>query len=186
MDDFALLPDDLTPPADDGAAEHLAGMALASVALEATDGRTIDLSAIGGRLVLYVYPMTGKPGIDLPQGWNEMPGARGCTPQSCAFRDHFAELRSLGVDAVFGLSGQSSDDQREAAERLHLPFALLSDEEGTFRRALRLPAFELGGRVYLKRTTLIIDEGRIAKVFYPVFPPDRNAADVIAYLSVGR
>ncbi|HDZ72427.1 MAG TPA: peroxiredoxin [Aurantimonas coralicida] len=186
MTDFVQLPDDLTPPIDDGAADHLLDLALPSVPLEATDGRTIDLSAIGGRLVLYVYPMTGKPGVDLPQGWNEMPGARGCTPQSCAFRDYFAELRALGVDAVFGLSAQSPGDQREAAERLHLPFALLSDEQGAFRDALKLPAFELGGRVYLKRITLIIDEGRIAKVFYPVFPPDRNAAEVIAYLSVGR
>lgn len=186
MVDLAQLPDDLTPPIDDGAAGHLSGMALPSVRLEATDSRRIDLSAIGGRIVLYVYPMTGKPGVDLPQGWNATPGARGCTPQSCAFRDHFAELRVLGVDAVFGLSVQSPEDQREAAERLHLPFALLSDEQGAFRRALQLPAFELGGRVYLKRTTLIIDDGRIAKVFYPVFPPDRNAADVIAYLAVGR
>lgn len=186
MTDYAQVPDDLPPPADDGAADHLAGMALPSVPLEATDGRTIDLSAIGGRLVLYVYPMTGKPGVDLPQGWNEMPGARGCTPQSCAFRDHFAELRALGVDAVFGLSAQSPGDQREAAERLHLPFALLSDEEGIFRRALQLPAFELGGRLYLKRTTLIIDDGRIATVFYPVFPPDRNAAEMIAYLARGK
>ncbi|MCP3054799.1 peroxiredoxin [Aurantimonas marianensis] len=186
MTELARLPDDLTSPADDGAADHLAGLALPSVPLEATDGRTIDLSAISGRLVLYVYPMTGKPGIDLPEGWNETPGARGCTPQSCAFRDHFAELGALGVDAVFGLSSQSTADQREAAERLHLPFALLSDEHGAFRDALRLPAFELGGRVYLKRTTLIIDDGRIAKVFYPVFPPDRNAADVIAYLAAGR
>jgi len=186
MNDFAQLPDDLTPPADDGAAAHLLDRALPSVPLEATDGQAIDLSVIGGRLVLYVYPMTGKPGVDLPQGWNEMPGARGCTPESCAFRDHFAELRALGVNAVFGLSGQSTADQREAAERLHLPFALLSDEQGAFRDALKLPAFELGGRVYLKRTTLIIDEGRIAKVFYPVFPPDRNAAEVIAYLAVGR
>ncbi|MEF2553403.1 peroxiredoxin [Aurantimonas sp. A2-1-M11] len=183
MTEFSRLPDDLTPPTDDGGAAHLAGARMPGVALPATDGRTVDMSEIAGRVVLYVYPMTGQPGRALPEGWNDFPGARGCTPQSCSFRDHHGELQALGVAAVFGLSTQPTSEQQEAAKRLHLPFALLSDEAGTLRRALDLPWFELDDGSYLKRMAMVIADGRIEAVFYPVFPPDRNAADVIAWLS---
>jgi len=176
------LPDDLPVPVDDGAARHLAGLALPDVTLTATDGAGINLARLPGRTVVYIYPRTGRPGQALPTGWNGIPGARGCTPQSCSFRDHFDELRSLGVRQLYGLSTQDSDYQREAAERLHLPFAILSDAEFALQRALRLPTFEVDGMVLLKRIALVIDNGRIAKVFYPVFPPDRSAAEVIEWL----
>ena len=142
----------------------------------------LDLSGLGGTTVVYIYPMTGRPDVPLPEDWDMIPGARGCTPQSCAFRDHYAELRELGAQQLFGLSVQDSDYQREAAERLHLPFALLSDAEFRFADALRLPVFEAAGQRLLKRLTLIIEAGRVVKVFYPVFPPDRSADDVIAWL----
>ena len=170
-------------PADDGAASHLQGMALPSIALPATDGSSVDLSACRGRTVVYAYPRTGRPGVPNPDGWDMIPGARGCSPQSCAFRDHFAELRRLGVSQLYGLSTQDTDYQREAAERLHLPFPLLSDAGLRLASALRLPAFETAGMVLLKRCTLIVDDGRITHVLYPVFPPDRSADDVIAWLS---
>jgi len=176
------LPDDLPVPVDDGAARHLAGLALPDVTLTATDGAGINLARLPGRTVVYIYPRTGRPGQVLPTGWNGIPGARGCTPQSCSFRDHFDELRSLGVRQLYGLSTQDSDYQREAVERLHLPFAILSDAEFALQRALRLPTFEVDGMVLLKRMALVIDDGRIAKVFYPVFPPDRSAAEVVAWL----
>jgi peroxiredoxin len=176
------LPDDLPVPVDDGAARHLAGLALPDVTLTATDGAGINLARLPGRTVVYIYPRTGRPGQALPTGWNGIPGARGCTPQSCSFRDHFDELRSLGVRQLYGLSTQASDYQREAVERLHLPFAILSDAEFALQRALRLPTFEVDGMVLLKRMALVIDDGRIAKVFYPVFPPDRSAAEVVAWL----
>lgn len=131
---------------------------------------------------MYIYPLTGQPGFALPEGWDEIPGARGCTPQSCAFRDHFAELLAAGVDRVFGLSTQDTAYQREAAERLHLPFALLSDSDFVFATTLRLPSFEVAGKRLLKRMTLIVDDGCITTVFYPVFPPDRNASDVLVWL----
>ncbi|NDV86633.1 redoxin family protein [Aurantimonas aggregata] len=186
MADYLRLPDGLAPPADDGAAGHLTGMILPSVVLPASDGGTVDLSDLDGRVVLYIYPATGRPGVKLPEGWDALPGARGCTPQSCSFRDHHAELQALGVSSVYGISAQPLADQAEAADRLHLPFPLLSDEAGDLRRALDLPWFNLGGMLYLKRMALIVEDGRIAKVFYPVFPPDRNAADVVAYLAAGR
>jgi len=170
-------------PADDGAARHLPGMRMASLLLPSTDGDAVDLSALQGRAVVYAYPRTGRPGIDNPDGWDMIPGARGCTPQSCAFRDHFAELRALGVDNLFGLSTQEPDYQREAAERLHLPFPLLSDAALKLTQAMRLPTFETGGMTLLKRFTLVIDDGTVTHVFYPVFPPDRNAADVIEWLA---
>jgi len=176
------LPDDLPVPVDDGAARHLAGLALPDVTLTATDGAGINLARLPGRTVVYIYPRTGRPGQALPTGWNGIPGARGCTPQSCSFRDHFDELRSLGVRQLYGLSTQDSDYQREAVERLHLPFAILSDAEFALQRALRLPTFEVDGMVLLKRIALVIDNGRIAKVFYPVFPPDRSATEVVAWL----
>lgn len=170
-------------PVDDGAAQHLAGARLVSVSLQATDGRRVDLAALSGRSVVYAYPRTGQPGIDDPPGWDMIPGARGCTPQSCSFRDHFAELRGLGVRQVLGISTQDPAYQREAAERLHLPFGLLSDEALKLTNAMRFPTFETSGTTLLKRFTLVIDDGAITHVFYPVFPPDRSAADVIQWLS---
>jgi peroxiredoxin len=170
-------------PVDDGAIRHLVGVRIASVPLPATNGETIDLSALRGRAIVYAYPRTGKPGIDNPDGWDMIPGARGCTPQSCSFRDHFAELKALGVDHLFGLSTQDNDYQREAAERLHLPFAIVSDEHLKLTRAMNLPTFATSGMTLLKRFTLVIDNGKIEHVFYPVFPPDRSASDVIAWLS---
>jgi peroxiredoxin len=176
------LPDDLPVPVDDGAARHLAGMALPDVTLIATDGARVSLSRLAGRTVVYIYPRTGRPGQALPTGWNAIPGARGCTPQSCSFRDHFDELRALGVRQLYGLSTQDSDYQREAVERLHLPFAILSDVDFALQRALNLPTFEVDRMTLLKRMALVIDDGTIAKVFYPVFPPDRSAAEVVAWL----
>ena len=178
---LTTLPADLPAPTDDGAAAHLEGLLLPALALPATDGSTVQLSTLPGLQVIYIYPMTGRPGVPLPEGWDAIPGARGCTPQSCAFRDHHAELAALGA-GVFGLSTQDSDYQREAATRLHLPFPLLSDSDLALHDALSLPVFEVDGRLLYRRLTLIADAARIVKVFYPVFPPDRNAADVVAWL----
>ena len=185
MTNFVETPDWTTIPApsDDGAARHLPGSRMPSVLLPATDGTTVDLSALRGRVVIYAYPRTGQPGVPNPDGWDLIPGARGCTPQSCSFRDHFAELKGLGVDHLFGLSTQESAYQREAAGRLHLPFALLSDEHLELARALQLPTFMTNRMILLKRLTLVIDDGVIEHVFYPVFPPDRSAVDVVAWLS---
>ena len=179
------LPENLPVPTDDGAADHLPGTRLPPVPLASTGGENVDLSALPGRTVVYCYPMTGRPDRSLPAGWDEIPGARGCTPQSCSFRDHHAELRALGA-RVFGLSTQDTEYQREAVERLHLPFALLSDEDLVFAEALGLPTFEAEGMVLLKRLTLVIDDGRISKVFYPVFPPDRSAQEVVEWLEQDR
>jgi len=176
--DWSALPE----PKDDGHADHLPGLTIPSLPLASTAGGFVDLSEWSGKTVVYAYPMTGRPDVSLPDGWDMIPGARGCTPQSCAFRDHFAELRSLGVDHLYGLSTQRSDDQVEAAERLHLPFPLLSDAKLIFAKALNLPTFDTAGMTLLKRLTLVINEGRIVKVFYPVFPPDRSASDVIDWL----
>ena len=175
------LPNDLPVPTDDGAADHLQGMRLPPVTLASTAGETVDLSALPGRTVVYCYPMTGRPGGDLPRGWDEIPGARGCTPQSCSFRDHHVELQGLGA-RVFGLSTQDTEYQSEAAGRLRLSFALLSDAELAFAGALGLPTFEVEGTVLLKRLTLVIEGGRIEKVFYPIFPPDKSAAQVVEWL----
>jgi peroxiredoxin len=175
------LPQGIPAPTDDGAADHLPGMRLPSVPLSSTSGGTVDLSALSEATVVYCYPMTGRPDRDLPQGWDEIPGARGCTPQSCSFRDHHAELRELGA-RVFGLSTQSTGYQREAVVRLHLPFELLSDEDLAFAGALSLPTFEADGMILIKRLTLVLEDGRIEKVFYPVFPPGKNADEVLAWL----
>lgn len=185
MNSFVEAPDWSTIPAplDDGATRHLPGAEMPSVILQATDGRSINLSAIRGRIVIYAYPRTGKPGVENPDGWDMIPGARGCTPQSCSFRNHFSELKALGVDHLFGLSTQDSEYQREAAERMHLPFAILSDESLKLTRAMKLPTFEAGCMTLLKRFTLLIGSGRVEHVFYPVFPPDRSASDVIDFLS---
>src|SRR5712691_1335562 len=182
LHDPTVLPDDLPVPVDDGAARHLAGAHLPDLALAATDGTAVNLSRLRGRTVVYVYPRTGRPGQPMPTGWNAIPGARGCTPQSCSFRDHFNELRALGVKQLYGLSTQDSEYQREAVERLHLPFAILSDANLAFQRALRLPSFQLDGMTLLKRLVLVVDDGAIVHVFYPVFPPDRSAEEVIAWL----
>lgn len=184
MDDVVGTPDwsRLPPPDDDGAVRHLGGARLPPVALRATDGGTVDLSAHRGRTVVYIYPRTGRPGVPNPDGWDMIPGARGCSPQSCAFRDHSAELKRLGVERLYGLSTQDTAYQREAAERLHLPFPLLSDERLQFARASGLPTFEIAGATLLKRCTLVVDDGRVTHVFYPVFPPDKNADQVIAWL----
>jgi peroxiredoxin len=180
------LPKDLPVPQDDGAAKHLAGMKLPRLALAATDGTEVDLSRLKGRTVVYAYPRTGVPGKPLLDGWDAIPGARGCTPQSCGFRDHFAELGKAGVDHLFGLSTQDSDYQRELAGRLHLPFAILSDADLKLTKALRLPTFEVEGMTLLKRLTLVIDDGRITHVFYPVFPPDKSAQEVVDWLQAVR
>jgi peroxiredoxin len=175
--DWSTLP----RPLDDGAADHLAGALLPHVPLPSTDGTLVDLAALPGWTVLYAYPMTGQPGVPLPNEWDAIPGARGCTPQSCAFRDHADELRRLGVDRIFGLSTQATETQREAVERLHLPFALLSDRDLALARALRLPTFEVEGTTMLRRLTLILEDGRVRHTMYPVFPPDANAGEVVAW-----
>ena len=175
------LPQDLPRPVDDGEASHLTGMRLPNVALAATSGTTVDLSTIPGWLVLYVYPMTGRPGVPLPDGWDGIPGARGCTPQSCAFRDHYAELKSLSA-SVFGLSAQSTEYQKEARDRLHLPFELLSDSGHHLKQLLHLPTFNVADMLLYKRLAIIVEHGQIKKVFYPVYPPDQNAADVLDWL----
>lgn len=177
--DWSTIP----APADDGAARHLPGARVPFLSLHATTGHEINLAALRGRMIVYAYPRTGRPGVDNPPGWDLIPGARGCTPQSCSFRDHFAELKKLGVQHLFGLSTQEPDYQREAAERLHLPFPILSDEHLKLTHAMMLPTFETSGMTLLKRFTLFIDDGVVKHVFYPVFPPDRSAADVIDWLA---
>jgi peroxiredoxin len=188
MDKNIEAPDWSTIPApdDDGAARHLTGMRIPSISLPATDGSHVDLAVLSGLVVVYAYPRTGVPGLENPDGWDRIPGARGCTPQSCAFRDHYAELQALGVSHVLGLSTQNTAYQREAAVRLHLPFPILSDERLELARGIGLPVFETSGMTLLKRLTLVIDTGRIVHVFYPVFPPDRNASDVAAWLTARR
>lgn len=176
------LPSDLPVPEDDGAAAHLVGMRVPDVALPSTAGGAVVLSALSGRTVVYAYPRTGVPGQpSLADDWEMIPGARGCTPESCAFRDHHAELRAAGA-RVFGLSTQDTAYQREAAERLHLPFQLLSDARLELARGLRLPAFVVADVTLMKRFTLVIRDGVIEHVFYPVFPPDLHAEGVVAWL----
>lgn len=170
-------------PTDDGGASHLAGMKIPSVSLRATTDEAIDLSELNGRTVVFAYPRTGEPGkVSLVDDWDMIPGARGCTPQTCSFRDLFAELRAAGAAHVFGLSTQSPEYQAEMAARLHLPFPVLSDEKLKLTGSLRLPTMDVAGLTLIKRLALVIDDGRITHVFYPVFPPDRNASDVLAWL----
>jgi peroxiredoxin len=177
------LPADLPVPVDDGACAHLPGRQVPAIPLPAIDGSLVDLSALPGRSVVYVYPRTGRPDQPLPTGWNEIPGARGCTPQSCAYRDLAAEFAALGT-RIFGLSTQDTAYQQEAAERLHLPFPLLSDERLTFASALGLPTFTVDGMTLIRRLTLVIRHGVIETVFYPVFPPDADAAKVREWLDL--
>jgi peroxiredoxin len=180
------LPPGLPAPVDDGAADHLLGSEIPSLTLAATTGAGVDLaSAAVATLVLYVYPRTGPAGAAPSPEWDAVPGARGCTPQSCAFRDLHAELRALGA-SVLGLSAQPLEEQREFAERVHLPYPLLSDPDLRLAAALDLPVFEFEGTRLYKRITLIVRSGRVAKTFYPVFPPDRNAAEVSAWLAQER
>jgi peroxiredoxin len=182
MVDPMVLPPGLPEPVDDGGADHLPGLRLPSQELPATDGSTVDLSALPGRTVVYAYPWTGRPGQPLlTEDWDMIPGARGCTPETCGFRDHHAELAELGA-GVFGLSTQDTDYQRELVERLGLPFSILSDADLALTNALRLPTFEVAGRTLLKRLTLLVRDGEIEHVWYPVFPPDRHAGEVVTWL----
>jgi peroxiredoxin len=170
-------------PSDDGAAMHLKGMRIPSLSLLATDDTSVDLSMLLGRTVVFAYPRTGEPGkISLVDDWDMIPGARGCTPQTCSFRDLFAELKAAGAQYVFGLSTQDNVYQTEMASRLHLPFPVLSDEKLALTRGLNLPTMQVAGLTLIKRLALVVDDGRISHVFYPVFPPDRNAGDVLAWL----
>lgn len=183
MADYLNLPADLPVPGDDGAAAHLPGMKLPQLRLRSTGGATIRLDELGeGRTVIYVYPLTGRPGTDLPGGWDSIPGARGCTPEACGFRDHYRDLLAADAAGVFGLSSQDTDYQREAVERLHLPFQMLSDPARSLAQALGLPTFEVSGLTLYKRLTLIIRGDVIEHVFYPVFPPNEHAAQVLTWL----
>ena len=184
MSDYMSLPTDLPAPEDDGAAAHLRGMRVPHIELPSTGGVDVALDELGpGRAVLYVYPMTGQPGVDLPEGWNAIPGARGCTPEACGFRDQYADLRAAGAATVYGLSSQSTAYQAELAERLELPFEILSDSDHELAQGLDLPTFTAGGQRLYKRLTLIIADGRIEHVFYPIFPPDEHAAQVLGWLA---
>jgi peroxiredoxin/DNA-binding transcriptional MerR regulator len=185
----ALDPQHGDPPAlrDDGAAAHLTGMRFPKVTLPATDGSEVDLAALGSvTTVLYTYPLTGRPGVDLPEGWSTIPGARGCTAEACGFRDHHVELREAGATRVYGLSSQPGDYQRELVARLRLPFAVLADPGLLMRDALGLPTFDAGGRTLYRRLTMIVTNGLIEHVFYPVFQPDQHAGQVLDWLRARR
>jgi peroxiredoxin len=179
------LPEDLPVPEDDGLSDHLYGTQWPSFGLSATSKQSVNLTQLNGYVVVYVYPMTGRPDVPLPDQWDEIPGARGCTPQSCSFRDHYEELQLLNAH-VFGLSVQSSDYQLEAKQRLHLPFELLSDSGLSLKSALKMPTFKVANMELYKRITLIIKDGRITKVFYPVFPSNENSQAVIEWLKVAK
>lgn len=185
MTNIHQLPADLPIPLDDGAAAHLIGMSVPNVTLMGTNGKKIDLSAAKNWLVIYCYPMTGQPNVALPEGWDQIPGARGCTPQSCSFRDHYQELQDLGAE-VIGLSVQSTEYQQEMVNRLHLPFPVVSDVNYQFQTALKLPTFMASGMTLLKRVTFIAHDGIIKAVHYPIFPSDSDPAWVINYLKQQR
>jgi peroxiredoxin len=182
-DNLYQLPEGLPVPVDDGACAHLPGMRVPSLSLTSTANREVNLASLPGRIIVYCYPRTGSPHADPPPGWDEVPGARGCTPQSCAFRDHYREIRAFGAE-VFGLSTQNTDYQQEVVERLHLPFEILSDAGLKLTTALRLPTFTIAGMTLLRRLTLVLRDGVVEYVFYPVFPPDANADEVLRWLSV--
>ena len=177
--DWSKLP----PPQDDGGADHLHGSQLPSVRLPATSGETVDLANLSGVSAIFIYPRTGPPDQPLPEGWDMIPGARGCTPQACAFRDLKKELHLAGVDQIYGLSTQSTEYQREAVSRLHLPFPILSDEGLNLQSKLNLPTMVVEEMVLLKRLTIIARNSTIEKVFYPVFPPDQSAEDVLNWIT---
>jgi len=184
VNDLLILPADLPVPLDDGLCDHLEGILLPSVLLLATDGTLVDLSRIPGRVALFVYPRTGRPGVPaLVDNWNKIPGARGCTPQTSGYRDLAAEFTKEGV-SVFGMSSQDTEYQRELVERLHLPFLVLSDAELKLARTLSLPTFKVAGQELIKRMAWVIDAGRITKVFYPIFPPDESAARLLSWIRV--
>jgi peroxiredoxin len=185
MNSLDKLPEDLPIPLDDGACNHLIGKAIPIITLRTSNNKLINLNEIKGNLVIYCYPMTGRPDKSLPDGWEQIPGARGCTPQSCSFRDHYGELQKLNTQ-VFGLSTQSSEYQKEAKARLHLPFELLSDSELRFTNALKLPLLLVDNMTLIKRVTLIFKNGKIEKYFYPVFPPDKNIDEVIKWLEINQ
>jgi peroxiredoxin len=181
MSNYDTTPSDLPVPQDDGAAQHLTGLALPSVALMGTQGASIDVSQLAGWVVIYCYPMTGVPGVPLPPGWDHLPGARGCTPQTNAYKQAHPELKSLGAQ-VFGLSSQDTAYQLEMAQRLQLPFPVLSDHGLRFQQSLQLPTFVVEGKTLIKRLTLVAHQGVIRQVHYPVFPSDADAAWVLNYL----
>jgi peroxiredoxin len=181
-DSFMQLPADLPVPLDDGACDHLPGMKVPSIALSSTQGSMVDLSEPSSeRIIVYAYPRTGQPGIAVPSNWDEIPGARGCTPQSCSMRDHYQEVKTLGAE-IYGLSTQTAEYQQEVVGRLHLPFEILSDVNLKMTLALNLPTFTFDGMTLIKRLTLVVKDGKIEKVFYPVFPPDKHGAQVVAWL----
>jgi peroxiredoxin len=183
MSNFLDLPADLPVPVDDGAGRHLPGRTMPNLSLPSTDGGEVELSTLGpGLTVLYVYPLNGRPGVDLPEGWDSIPGARGCTPEACGFRDHYGELQAAGAGALFGLSSQSTDYQAEFAERIGLPFALLSDTRLELAQALDLPTFTAQQQRLYKRMTLVLRGSVIEHVFYPIFPPDKHAAEVLRWM----
>jgi peroxiredoxin len=183
MTDFTQLPPDLPVPPDDGAADHLPGRRVPDVTLTATSGEAVELGELGpGRTVIYIYPMTGQPDVALPDGWDDIPGARGCTTEACDFRDHLAELLSAGAARVFGLSSQDTDYQREMVQRLRLPFAVLSDTDLVLADLLALPTFQAAGTTLYKRLTLVIRDDAIEHVFYPIFPPNEHAREVLQWL----
>jgi len=181
MSNYNELPSNLPVPIDDGACAHLAGMPLPPVVLPATQGPAVDMAKLTGRCAIFCYPMTGRPGVALPAGWDDIPGARGCTPQACSFRDNIGRFQSHAV-GVFGLSSQTPAYQAEMAERLHLPYPVLSDAQLAFASALRLQLFIVDGMTLIKRLTLMIRDGRIEHVFYPVFPTDQSARQVLDWL----
>ena len=181
MTNYNQLPPDLPIPIDDGATNHLIGMTLPNISLKSTRGDSISVGNFNGKLVIYCYPMTGQPNVPLPEGWDQIPGARGCTPQSCSFRDHYQDIQALGAE-VIGLSVQTTDYQKEMADRLHLPFPVVSDSNHEFSKAMNMPTFVAAGMTLLKRVTLIAEDGMIKAVHYPIFPSDSDPAWVIDYL----
>jgi peroxiredoxin len=181
-DDISVLPPDLPIPVDDGACDHLPGLRVPEIPLRSTSGRDVLLASLPGWAVVFTYPRTGEDGLAPPPGWNEIPGARGCTPQTCGFRDHHLELTRAGA-AVFGLSTQTSDYQREMVERLRVPFEVLSDADLEMVHALRLPTFTFREMTLMKRVTMFLRDGVIEHVIYPVFPPDRSAEEAVRWLA---
>ena len=176
--DWSKIPE----PKGDENLNHLNNYIIEPIKLKSTNDKLVELSDFKGLTIIYIYPMTGQPDKPLPDNWDNIPGARGCTPQSCSFRDNFYELKKLNISNIFGLSTQTSEYQREMVQRLKLPYEVLSDEKLEFAKQLNLPIFEVGEMKLIKRITLILKDNKIIKYFYPVFPPDKNVDDVIAYL----